>query len=101
VEFSAQEEGSTRVFSFGGKFSFADNDDIRRVIDDIGNTACSSCTIDLSNLESIDSAGLGMLLLISDSAQEKGKSLDLRGAGGQVQKMLEISKFSEILTIKE
>jgi len=54
----------------------------------------------LKDLESIDSAGLGMLLIINDAVQEDSKSMVLSGAKGQVQKMLDISKFAEIITIK-
>lgn len=100
MEYSSQVDGNTGVFSFRGKFSFADNDQARNIISEIKGGSYSICAIDLEGLESIDSAGLGMLLLINDSSDEMGKSMELRGASGQVQKMLEISKFGEVLTIR-
>ncbi|KLN61908.1 hypothetical protein WH96_03985 [Kiloniella spongiae] len=86
--------------SFRGEFGFPDNPKAQEIIKEVKEGSSSSYSIDLSGLETIDSAGLGMLLLINDAAEDGGKSLELRSPTGQVQKMLEISRFSEIISIK-
>lgn len=100
MDYSSKKNGDTLEFSFQGKFSFSDNEKIHRAIAEISDTESTQCIVNLSGLESIDSAGLGMLLLMNDATAEKNKHLEIMGAAGQVQKMLEISKFTEIMTVK-
>lgn len=100
MDYSSTQNGNTFSISFRGQFRFSDNSETQKVIEEITESGCSQCSINLGALESIDSAGLGMLLLINDAVQDGGKSLELCKPTGQVLKMLEISKFSEIITIK-
>lgn len=100
MEYKSNSNGTTYELVFQGKFSFSDNALIRSIVEEINKSGCTICSIDVSSLTSIDSAGLGMLLFINDSVSENGTRLEVHGATGQVQKMLEISKFSEIISIK-
>jgi len=83
-----------------GGFSFDDNLNIRKMIGEMEKDGAATCVIDMSGLRSIDSAGLGMILLINDAMKNSSKTMSIRGANGQVQKMLDISKFSDIVTIE-
>ena len=56
--------------------------------------------IDLSRTSQIDSAGLGMLLLARQGALDRQRKLVLRGAHGQVQRMLAVSKFETLFSIE-
>lgn len=100
MDYSSTKNGDTLTVSFRGEFGFSDNPKAQTIMGEITGSECPLCSIDLSGLESIDSAGLGMLLLLNDAAQDNGKGLELCKATGQVQKMLEISNFSEIISIK-
>jgi len=83
-----------------GEFSFGDNPNIRKMIGEMEKESAASCVLDMSGLRSIDSAGLGMILLINDAMKNSSKTMSICGAHGQVQKMLDISKFSDIVTIE-
>lgn len=100
MDYSTTQNGDTVSISFRGEFGFPDNPKTKSIITNIKENDCSLISIDLSGLETIDSAGLGMLLIINDAIEEAGKNLELCHPKGQVQKMLEISKFSKIITIK-
>lgn len=100
MEYSSTINGSNCELGFRGKFAFSDNETVQKLITELKSSSCTSCSINLSGLETIDSAGLGMLLLINDAIQEDGKTVELHSATGQVQKMLEISKFSEVISIR-
>ena len=78
---------------------FPDNENIRNLINELDTLKPGSVRIDLSALQNIDSAGIGMLMLIDDVAQEKGIALSLSGIGGQVEKVLNVCKLSEIMQI--
>ena len=100
MEYSSKQDGSTCEISFLGKFSFTDNDAVRKLINEFKASGCTQCLVQLDRLEEIDSAGLGMLILIHEAVKEDGKSAVFVGPTGQVQKMLEISKFAEVITIR-
>ncbi|MCQ4162587.1 STAS domain-containing protein [Roseomonas sp. GC11] len=56
--------------------------------------------LDLAGLDYIDSAGLGMLLLAREAAEKRGRGIILRGARGQVARILTVSKFNQLFTIQ-
>lgn len=99
MEFSTTTNGDTLSISFRGNFGFSDNTNAQSIMAEMTDSSSSVCAIDLSGLESIDSAGLGMLLLLNDAAEGDGKKLELHKPSGQVEKMLQISKFSEFMSI--
>ena len=100
MEYTLNENGETIDLVFQGKFSFSDSELVKGIISEVKKSDCKNCSIDATALTAIDSAGLGMLLLVNDALKENDKDMVLHGAAGQVLKMLEISKFSEIITIK-
>ena len=60
----------------------------------------SRVVLDLSELQFIDSAGLGMLLILQEEAESLNKKLIVRGAGGDVKRSIELARLSEIITIE-
>ncbi len=83
-----------------GEFTFADHGVFRTMIGKLVKAKDPTCVLDLSRLEFIDSAGLGMLLIARDEAKKANHALVLRHPTGQVKRMLEISKFGTQLTIQ-
>lgn len=82
------------------KFTFADHENFRSIFDDIReNKAIKHISLDLSHVTFIDSAALGMLLLLKDEVEKAEKNLTLSSPQGQVKKLLEISRFYELFTI--
>jgi stage II sporulation protein AA (anti-sigma F factor antagonist) len=53
--------------------------------------------LDLHGLEFIDSAGLGMFLIARETAEKKVLQLRLRRPQGQVQQMLQVTKFVDLI----
>lgn len=98
MDYSTNISGQNCTIAFRGDFGFSDNEKVQQVIKEANDSGCSQCTIDLSGLQSIDSAGLGMFLLLKEMIGSG--NLELKGPTGQVKKMLEISNFAEILSIK-
>jgi len=60
----------------------------------------SEIVIDLSKAAYIDSSGLGMLLVLRDSARASGKSVVLQGASGAVRDVLGIANFHKIFAFR-
>ena len=55
--------------------------------------------VELSNLEYIDSSGLGMLIGLRKREKESGGTLAIAGAQGRVTRVLEITGLDQILDL--
>ncbi len=100
MDYRIQDHGDTREIAIVGNFNFSDNPAIEKLITSFDSDSQKEFVLSLDKLESIDSAGLGMLILLSDAAGAKGMPLRIRGPQGQVRKMLEITEFNNIIPIE-
>lgn len=100
MEYDIQISGNTATVTLKGRFTFADNKLIREILGQFNSTV-NNCTMDVGKLEFIDSAGLGMLILINDSISELGGKYIVRHPKGQVKKMLDLTRFADIITVEE
>lgn len=101
MQYNIQESDSCKEIFLQGRLTFSDNLLFRKVVDDLKEYNGSKCIFDLSDLEFIDSAGLGMLMLLKDATSDKPFNVSLRGADGQVRRMLEIAKFDALLPFED
>jgi Anti-anti-sigma regulatory factor (antagonist of anti-sigma factor) len=82
-----------------GRLEFTDHDslpDIVQLLDDPGGPRM---VLDMSGLDFIDSAGLGMLLILQDEAEQRNIKLIVQGAHGDVQRSIELARLNEIISI--
>lgn len=99
MEYTLHEQGNDYQLDLSGTFTFSDNAKFRQIATTLRESNADTVTLKLGALEFIDSAALGMLLLLHDEAQKKGFKVVLSGANGQIKKMLQLSNFHEIFTI--
>lgn len=83
-----------------GKLTFIDHTKFSRIIDEVKTKPIESIHLDFSHTDFIDSAGLGMLLLLRDICMEKRIQAAIASAHGQVERIFMISKFEQLFTIK-
>ncbi len=86
--------------SLSGELTFTDHAAFLELSARLFGTTAKSVVIDLSKLEFIDSAGLGMLLIARDEAKNKSRDLVLRGPLGQVKRMFQVTKFDSLFTVE-
>ena len=101
MQYSVRENSGTREVFVNGRFTFSDNEAFQGIISSLGEPGLKRCVLDMSGLEFIDSAGLGMLLLARDAASEAKVDVVLRGTRGLVRKMLDIAKFESIVPLED
>jgi anti-anti-sigma factor len=89
-----------RIF-MSGEFTFTDHAPFKQMVTEIVAFMSKSIVIDLSRLEFIDSAGLGMLLLARDEAKKNDRELILRQPNGQVKRMFGVTKFNTLFTVED
>ena len=99
MEFTIVENGTSLEVALSGSFSFADNDKVLALVNAFDTSEKKRTTVSLERLESIDSAGLGMLIILNDAAQLRGVGFSIRGARGQVKRMLEITEFDSMVQV--
>ncbi len=92
-------ENNSVVVAIEDRLTYSDYGSFRQVTDAISQTERESCILDLTKLDFIDSAGLGMLLLARDKSQEHHCPISLRNASGQVKKMIELGWFDSLFNI--
>ena len=96
-----QLDSKSSVVSMSGEFTFTDHAQFKSLVTRLFEADGSAVVIDLSRLEFIDSAGLGMLLLARDEAKKTNCALVLRGPSGQVKRMFGVTKFDALFDVQE
>jgi anti-anti-sigma factor len=82
-----------------GELTFSSYKEFQDVMKSATDSGKKSCVIDLTDLTSIDSAGIGMLLFANDETKQTNIDLSLRGPQGPVKTVLEHTKINEVIPI--
>lgn len=102
MNISTSQSGGETVVTLAGRFTFSAHATFRDVL--VGHVEAMSSggrvTFDLAGVEFVDSAALGMLLLAREAARRRSGAITIRGASGQVRRMLDVSRFDTLFTIE-
>jgi len=96
-----QVDRNAALISMSGEFTFTDHVPFKQMMDEMFAIKGNAVVLDLSKLDFIDSAGLGMLLLARDEAKKNHRELILRQPSGQVKRMFGVTKFHTLFTVEE
>ena len=88
------------VLECAGRLTIRDRKSVDRISHDITETGHSQVVIDLSKLDYIDSAGLGILLSLREGAMGRGKRIAIAGAVDSVREILDIASFGSLFDIR-
>ncbi len=94
---TATDDGLT--ITLADKLTFEDHTNFRDLLRLIENKEHKNCRFDLHGLQTIDSAGLGMLMIAFETAEKAGVNFQIYKPGGQVKQLLDISEFDKVMTI--
>ena len=89
------------VVQLKGRLTFNDHAKLRALIREMLQNKAKRQVLDLSGLESVDSAGIGMLLIAREEMANVDKQLVLRAATGQVKRVLTVAQLNKIVAIEE
>lgn len=84
-----------------GKFTFADHQAFKSIFEIFDDKSVEKVDFDIEALEFVDSAALGLFLLVREESEKKSKKVSLLKPQGQVKKMFGISRFYELFDIVE
>lgn len=83
-----------------GHFTFADNQLFRQLMNQLIEQKPKKVVFDFEHVTYIDSAALGMLLLLKERLEESSIGLVLARPKDHVAKMFNISKFETLFAIE-
>ncbi|MBP2313712.1 STAS domain-containing protein [Azospirillum soli] len=89
------------VVRLRGRLTFNDHAKLRALIREMLQNKAKRQILDLSALEFVDSAGIGMLLIAREEMANADKLLVLRAATGQVKRVLTVAQLNKIVTIED
>ena len=98
MDYKIEAEGALATVKVTGDITFAQNSKFREMLRDISTARVVECELDLSDVEMVDSAGLGLLLIAMETGQNSGWRLKVKGAKGHVLNMLKLTKLSELVS---
>ena len=83
-----------------GRFQFDSHREFRAAYEPfVSDPAVSGLVLDLSAIDYLDSAALGMLLLLREKLAEQNKVVELTGTQGAARQVLEIANFGRLFSI--
>ncbi len=100
MQISRKISGKEVNVSLSGKFTFSDHQNFRAIIEAIKKKEGNVIILDFTNVDFVDSAALGMLLVAREEASKNNVDLILENPVGHVQKMFELSDFNSMFNIR-
>lgn len=101
MDYGIDNQEHNALIRLRGRLTFNDHAKLRALIQEMLHHKANRQVVDLSNLEFIDSAGIGMLLIAREELANMDKQFILRGAQGQVKRVLSVAQLAKIITIEE
>ena len=83
-----------------GRFTFEDHRKFKTIMDMVEESGTQAISFDLQELAYVDSAAIGMLLLLKDMTDSRSIGVTLANANNQVKTILEISSLDQVFTIQ-
>ncbi len=89
----------TRILLLSGRFDKTARVPVETALDEGDGRPCTQVILDFSKVSSMDSAGLGKLLLLYYSLRKKGASLTVMNPRPSVEELLHAVNLSTLLSI--
>lgn len=99
ITYKILDDGRRVDIKVSGRFDFSSHQEFRETYAELDPSKVSF-HIDLSNTEYLDSAALGMLLVLRERAGGDKADILLEGANPAVQQIMDITRFDQLFTIK-
>ena len=100
MQITMRADGKQAVVRLSGRFEFSAHREFREVMDTaLQNKDLETVTVDLADVDYIDSSALGMLLMLREKANQATTGLALANPRGIVKQALDIAHFERLFSI--
>jgi anti-anti-sigma factor len=100
MQYEITTQGTEATLALSERFTAVDAVEFRGVIHSLGEMPVRTVVIDLARLDFIDSAAMGLLVLVRDSAMSRAMTMRVRSPQGQVKKAFAIFNFSKLFDVE-
>lgn len=100
MDFQASNSADGIEVRLNGRLEFTDHDRLRDIVSLLDQNRGRRLIADLSGLDFIDSAGLGMLLILQEEAEQRNIRFVVRRPKADVRRSLDLAKIGEIVAIE-
>ncbi len=100
MRYDLRQERDRLSVTLHGDVTMDDHGGFRAVIAQIDGQKPREVCYDVTDVGHIDAGGLGMVLLSADAARAAGSSLTLRGARGQVARLLASHRLNRLMRVE-
>lgn len=99
ITYSVSDDGQHVKIRVVGRFDFSSHQEFRDAYSHV-EPSRASFTVDLSQTEYLDSAALGMLLVLRERAGGEKADIVLTGCNPSVQQIMDITRFERLFKIE-
>ncbi len=97
MKIQSVESNGSITLSIEGEMENLSMKDMREALDRVINTSDLDLKVDFTNVEYIDSSGIGMLIYAYKSLKDQGRNFRLMNLSDRVAGILEMSSLSEVI----
>lgn len=101
MKLSYEDHGAITVLAVSGELTADQSDSFRRSCQDRFEAGSRDVLLDMNELSLVDSAGLELLLWLSDEVAQRAGQLRLVGPDETIRKILEITRLDRRFAIHE
>ena len=107
MNYSSALSGDQLIVNLSDEVTFAHNRKFKEMIESIFGSDSKvtgkfkTIVFDLQRVTFIDSAGLGIFILVKDRSDKVGAKVILRKPPTEVRKMLDVARFGKVFTIED
>jgi anti-sigma B factor antagonist len=84
-----------------GDLDIVTSEEVKRDLAQLIDDGHSALALDLSGVGFVDSSGLGVLVAVHRHAESHGASFTVRSVPPQVQRLFEITRLGDLLTVDD
>ncbi|MBP2313514.1 STAS domain-containing protein [Azospirillum soli] len=100
MEFQERTTPDAITVQISGRWEFTDHDCLADLVALMAQPETRRFVLDLSDLQFIDSAGLGMLLILQDETETRNIGFVVRKPQGDVKNSIELARIGDIINIE-
>ncbi len=89
------------VVQLSGELTVTDEEAFRGLVGEAIALDGQKYSIDVTKLEFLDSAGLGLMLVLKEMCEESGKSVTMKVSNSPVRDILDISEFENLIPYED
>ncbi len=101
MDIDIRDKDSTVEIVINGDIEMMSIKDFKQKLLDVGQNRDVDIDLDLSNVDYIDSSGVGVLISLLKLQKEKGKILNISKVSPKVLNVLKLSSLSEVFKLEK